>query len=79
MSFLFGGGQANAAGTAASTAPKVSPTARMPTQSDALTRLAARREQARALGRSGRSSTILTQRGEAGTRAYGNSLLGQTG
>lgn len=77
MGFLFNSGERSGA-SSGTTAAAVSPTPRMPTQSDALTRLAATRERNRNLGRSGRSSTVLTSR-EPGTRAYGNSLLGQTG
>jgi len=52
---------------------------RMPVQDDAESRAAAERQK-RAIGsRQGRTSTVLTRSsgGEAGTRAYGNSLLGQ--
>lgn len=73
MSFLFGGGQDQ------SSTPNVTPTPRVPTVS-ILSRRAASQDNARVRSRSGRSSTLLSRRGgEAGTTAYTNSLLGQTG
>lgn len=71
MSFLFGGG--NNAST---------PT-RMPTTNDAAARAAQTRQRRGILGRSGRSSTVMTQPGAAsagaGTVSYANSVLGQAG
>lgn len=52
---------------------------RMPVQDDAEARAAAERQK-RAIGvRQGRTSTVMSRgtKGEAGTGAYGNSLLGQ--
>lgn len=75
MSFLFGGGQSSTP----SPAQSISPVSRMPRSNDAVSRNAARVERQRVLGRSGRSSTILSRRGEPGTNSYSNSLLGQAG
>jgi hypothetical protein len=54
---------------------------RMPTQEDAVSRDAAARQRAAIGASSGRTSTIMTRPSgaEAGTRSYGNSLLGQAG
>lgn len=70
MGFLFGGGERAAP----------NPT-RMPAANDAATRAARARQRRSILGRSGRSSTIMTQeRGNTGgTQSYTNSLLGQAG
>lgn len=55
------------------------PVTKMPVQSEQ-DRAAAAEARRRTMSRTGRSSTIMTQRrGEAGTQAYGNSLLGQAG
>jgi hypothetical protein len=72
MSFIFGQKQQQTATPA--------PVARMPVPGEK-DRLAAMETRRRMLSRRGRSSTILTNgsRGEAGTTAYGNSLLGQAG
>ena len=59
--------------------PKVSKPADMPSMADPAIRDAEERKKREIAGRGGRASTILTQRGEAGTSAYGNSLLGQAG
>lgn len=71
MGFLFGNQQQK---TAAPT--------RMPTTNDAVVRAAQSRQRRSILGRSGRSSTMLTQDGSSapgGTQSYTNSLLGQAG
>lgn len=75
MSFLFGSPQK----AATPTTPAVAPVQRMPVPNSVLSRQAAQRERSRITNRSGRSSTILTRRGEPGTNAYSNSLLGQAG
>lgn len=55
------------------------PTA-MPVQEDVNARRAADRQRDLTMRRSGRASTVLSRSGgEAGTRAYGNSLLGSAG
>lgn len=59
-------------------AQTVSPVTRMPVPSDQ-NRYAAAETRRRVSGRRGRTSTIMTRRGEAGTNAYANSLLGQAG
>jgi hypothetical protein len=70
MGFLFGGQQQKPAAQAVT---------RMPVQSE-LDRSAAAQQRRLAANRTGRSSTMLSRRtGEAGTVAYGNSLLGQAG
>lgn len=57
---------------------QVTPVARMPVPFEQ-NRQAAAQTRRRLSSRSGRSSTILSRRGEAGTTAYSNSLLGQAG
>lgn len=56
---------------------------RMPDQNDPNIRQAEERKRREIAGRSGRSSTMLSRGagggGEAGTRSYGNSLLGSAG
>lgn len=52
---------------------------RMPDENDPATRDAEERKRRQIVGRSGRASTMLTRRGEAGTAAYTNSLLGSAG
>jgi hypothetical protein len=57
---------------------------RMPVPEDDESKAAGLRQQEAIRRRSGRTSTIMSQRagnraGEAGTSAYGNSLLGQAG
>lgn len=56
---------------------------RMPVPDDEESKAAGRRQQEAIRRRSGRTSTILSRNGartsEAGTSAYGNSLLGQAG
>lgn len=57
---------------------------RMPVEGDEESKAAGRRMQEAIRRRSGRTSTIMSQRGsnrsgEAGTTAYANSLLGQAG
>ena len=55
---------------------------RMPDQNDPNIRQAEERKRREIAGRSGRSSTMLSRgagSGEAGTRSYGNSLLGSAG
>lgn len=64
--------------------PKPTPPARMPDEEDPAVIEARRRAAAAAQSRSGRASTMLSNRnqraqGQAGTQAYGNSLLGQAG
>lgn len=54
------------------------PVARMPVQFEQ-NRQAAAQTRRKLSSRSGRSSTILSRRGEAGTTSYANSLLGQAG
>lgn len=71
MGALFGGGKQQAA-------PAPTPVARMPVQFEQ-NRTAAAQTRRKLSSRSGRSSTMLSRRGEAGTTAYGNSLLGQAG
>jgi hypothetical protein len=71
MGFLFGGGQR----------PAEAPT-RMPVSNDAAARAAQARQRRSVLGRSGRTSTVLTQPSSGagtGTQSYQNSLLGQAG
>lgn len=78
MGGLFGGG--------AST-PKPTPVQRMPDTEDPAIKQSQRRVAADAQARSGRASTVLTNRaqraasstttGTPGTQAYGNSFLGQ--
>lgn len=71
MGFLFGGGQKVAE----------APT-RMPASNDAVVRAAQSRQRRSVLGRSGRTSTVLTQPSSgtsSGTQSYQNSLLGQAG
>lgn len=63
MAALFGGGETKAA----------EPT-RMPSMNDAVAKAASDRQRRRILGRSGRSSTRLS---EDTSRPYRNSLLGQ--
>jgi hypothetical protein len=78
MGFLFGGG--SQAGTPAPTPIAATPVARMPTANNAVAREAAARKRQDIFGRSGRRSTMYTRKDtEAGTTAYSNSLLGQTG
>lgn len=72
MGALFGGGRDK------QVAPKPTPVARMPVQFEQ-NRQAAAQTRRKLSTRSGRSSTILSRRGEAGTAAYSNSLLGQAG
>ena len=69
MSFLFGKKQ------------QVTQPAAMPVQEDINARRAADRQRDLTMRRSGRASTVLSRPtgGEAGTRAYGNSLLGSAG
>ena len=70
MSFIFGQKQQQ---------PLPSPVSRMPVPGEK-DRFAAMETRRRMLSRRGRSSTIMTNRGgDAGTTAYGNSLLGQAG
>lgn len=59
--------------------PKAPDQVRMPVQDDAEARAAAERQRRSIFARNGRSSTVMSRGGggEAGTRAYGNSLLGQ--
>jgi len=55
---------------------------RMPDQSDPVVRQSEERKRREIAARSGRSSTMLSRNaggGEAGTRSYSNSLLGQAG
>jgi hypothetical protein len=71
MGGLFGGGT-----------PKPTPVTRMPDDEDPTVVEARRRAAQQQQARSGRSSTVLSNRqrpasGQAGTQAYGNSLLGQ--
>jgi hypothetical protein len=71
MSFLFGKKET-----------KPEPTPLMPVPEDKASQLAAERQRKAIAGRQGRQSTMLSARssgGEAGTSAYGNSLLGQAG
>lgn len=75
MGALFGG-----------STPKPTPVAAMPDAQDPAIKDAAKRAAMAAQQRSGRTSTVLTTpqtraapvAGNAGTTAYGNSLLGQT-
>ena len=71
MGALFGGGKTQAA-------PAPTPVARMPVQFEQ-NRQAMAQTRRKLATRAGRSSTMLTRRSEAGTAAYGNSLLGQAG
>jgi len=71
MGALFGGGKQQAA-------PKPTPVARMPVQFEQ-NRQAMAQTRRKLSSRSGRSSTMLSRRSEAGTTAYSNSLLGQAG
>lgn len=58
--------------------PKPADPVRMPVASDdASARAAAARKRMSIFGRQGRSSTVLSPRGQ-GTNAYANSLLGQS-
>lgn len=61
--------------------PKESEPVRMPVPKDEESRAAAERKRMQISERGGRASTVLTRRrsGDAGTSAYGNSLLGQGG
>lgn len=72
MGGLFGGGKT----------PKPTPPTRMPDEEDPAIIEAKRRAAEQQRSRTGRASTVLTTRqrdttGQAGTQAYGNSLLGQ--
>lgn len=72
MGKLFGGGST----------PKPTPPTRMPDEEDPAILEAKRRAAEQQRSRTGRASTVLTTRqrdttGQAGTQAYGNSLLGQ--
>lgn len=59
--------------------PEPRPPARMPDANDPTIRAAEDRTRRAAMGRSGRSSTILTGGGgSGGNQAYKNSLLGQS-
>lgn len=77
MGKLFGGGEK----------PKPTPVTRMPDEEDPAVQEARRRAAVASQARSGRTSTVLTNRGQrtsaggtqAGTTAYGNSFLGQAG
>lgn len=68
-------------------AQKVTPPPRMPDEEDPAVQEARRRAAGAAQARSGRTSTVLTNRAQrsasqgsqAGTTAYKNSLLGQAG
>ncbi len=73
MGALFGGGSKSTTTTTA-----VTPVTRMPVQFEQ-DRAAAAQTRRRTANRKGRSSTILSRRGEAGSTAYSNSLLGQAG
>ncbi|MGR9413162.1 hypothetical protein [Rhizobium leguminosarum] len=77
MGGLFGGGAKT---------PKPTPVQRMPDTEDPAVKESQRRTAAAAQVRSGRASTVLTNRqqraattatGTPGTQAYGNSFLGQ--
>lgn len=77
MGGLFGGSK-----------PKPAPVVRMPDEEDPAVLEAKRRQAAAEQARSGRTSTVLTNRAQrnaaqpgtqAGTTAYKNSLLGQAG
>lgn len=61
--------------------PKEPEPVRMPVPEDAESRAAAERKRREVSERGGRASTVMTRRktGDAGTSAYGNSLLGQGG
>lgn len=81
MGKLFGGGESKPA-----PAPTPTPVTRMPDTEDPAVKAAQRRAALEAQARSGRASTVLsnrqrnasaTQGGQPGTQAYGNSLLGQ--
>jgi len=50
----------------------------MPTANSSLVRMAQQRRARSIFGRSGRNSTVLTDRAK-GTTPYGNNLLGQSG
>lgn len=71
MGALFGGGKQT-------TQQVVTPVTKMPVQFEQ-NRQAAAQTRRKLSSRTGRSSTMLTRRGEAGTTAYSNSLLGQAG
>lgn len=70
-----------------SSAPKPTPVTRMPDEEDPTIQEARRRAAATTQARSGRTSTVLTNRAQraagqgtqAGTSAYTNSFLGQAG
>lgn len=73
MGKLFGGG---------AKPPEPTPPTRMPDEEDPAIIEAKRRAAEQQRSRSGRTSTVLSTRqrqttGQAGTEAYGNSLLGQ--
>lgn len=61
--------------------PKPADPVRMPVAGDAETRAAEERKRREIVGRSGRSSTVLTRGGgaSAGVDAYKNTTLGQAG
>jgi hypothetical protein len=65
MGFLFGGGSQPS-----------EPATRMPASNDAVVRAAQQRQRRNIFGRTGRSSTVLTQNNGGGTQSYTNSLLG---
>jgi len=70
MGFLFGNQQQQ----------RPAPVTRMPSTGDAEVRAAAQRERRSVLGRSGRSSTVLTRPADGtSTQSYTNSLLGSAG